>query len=234
MLNRLQATAESLVTLRREVVRTAELFKVDAAWTAAPPADPSARPQSEDVGRIVIQELQARFNSLVAQFEQRIDKDVLAPRGGLGGLMNRNADEWRLLSSLLRSAARHEITQALKAIDVARIVLGPLTEAKASQESLVEFIERAKPRALECGGAQRLLLVVPEGATAARLPHILEKARQTKPTVLHGSGCDLVACYEAEHVSLSGVAASLVYDDPQYAGAARRLHTRTDIDWCPL
>jgi hypothetical protein len=230
LMARLQASSESLVTLRREVVQVAGHFPLGEAWTASP----ALAPKGNDVGRAVIQELQARFTSLMAQFEQHVDEALLAPRGGLSGLANRNGDEWRIIALLLRSKARHEINQALKSIDVARIVLGPVTESDAAQGSLDAFIESAKPRALECGGAKRLLLIMPEGPTAAQLPHMLERARHGTPTILRGSGCDLVACVEAEHIPLSGVAASLVCDDPQYAGAARRLHTRSDIEWCSL
>jgi hypothetical protein len=44
----------------------------------------------------------------------------------------------------------------------------------------------------------------------------------------------LVLCREGEDVSLLRAATALIDDRPDFAAAARRVHTRTDVSWMPL
>ena len=134
------------------------------------------------------------------------------------------------LPAKLRVLARREVADALKEIDVAKLALGPLTDA-ATRGGLDRFMQTAWPKALDTGGAK---LVMPESVTAELLPLIIEQTRHEKPTVINGSGGEVIACYEAEQLDLARVAASIVADDPNCISVARRLHTRTDIEWMAL
>lgn len=228
-----QTVSESLISMRREVQRLAKPFEGPAPWAALPQAEPLLASDDEGVDRAILRELQDRFEGLAARFEKATSQELLAQRGGLVRLLSAGEDALRLLPGQLRAAARWEVAEALKEVDVARLVLGPLAE-NGARDRLGQFIEAAWPRLLACGGAKRLLLLMPPSSTANQVPRIIAEHRQESANVLFASGGDLVACYEAEQIPLVAVAASLVRDDLQYLEASRRLHTRTDIEWCSL
>ena len=45
---------------------------------------------------------------------------------------------------------------------------------------------------------------------------------------------DAAICYESQGLPLARVAAAIIDHRPEYAQAAQRLHTRTDIEWTPM
>jgi hypothetical protein len=226
-----QPVSESLINLRRDAQGLAKQFESTPPWAGSGGKGTPSAADDPSIDRAILRELQSRFENLAGHFEQIANQELLTPCGGLIRLLTAGEQRMRLLPTLLRSLAQCEITQALKEIDVARLVLGPLTEPDAARDSLDRFVQAAWPRLLSCGGAKRLLLLMPPCATAERLPRIVAQQRQETPSVLLAPGGDLVACYEAEQIPLAAAAASLVREDPQCAAAAQRLHTRTDIEW---
>jgi hypothetical protein len=170
---------------------------------------------------------------LLDQLENRVDNELLVPCGGLARFLQKSADQLQLLPAALRAGARTEVMRALKEIDVAKLVLGPLTEG-ATQHTVEQFVKSAWPKALDTGGAKRLLLVIPESATASRLPALIADKCSEQPAVIHSAGGEVVACYEAEQLDLARIAQSLATDDPNCIEVGHRLHTRTDVQWCNL
>lgn len=232
LLARLSSTGESLVALGRELRHLGDGIHVAEAWSDALVSLPQ-QSQMQDVDMLVMRELRRCLPKLVTQLEKRVDEELLNRRGGLAGLVHCGSVELQAMVTVLKAAARGEVTQALKDIDVAAAVLGPQKEAASNQQRLEKFTRRAWPQALDCGGAKRLLLFVPDSPTAAQIPEMLADTPE-RPTVVVGSNCDIVACYEAEQLPLPSLASMLIDGDPQYADIARRLHTRTDVDWRPL
>jgi hypothetical protein len=87
---------------------------------------------------------------------------------------------------------------------------------------------------LQTGGAQRLLIVVPAGPSAANANLLIGPEIEPKPTVLFESDCSIAACFEGEQVGLKNLAAMLAHDDPHCVEMAHRLHTRVDVKWTAL
>jgi hypothetical protein len=169
---------------------------------------------------------------IAAGFERRVADEIVAPRGGLVALLSASSEEVRLVPALLRSFARRAVFEGLREIDIPKMVLQPDSDFK--HENVERYVQTAWPSVLDCGGAKRLLLVMPDCPSAARLPEIIEQKRSEKPTVVFDSDCDVVACYEGEGVDLSNVAAAIANNDPQCAEVAHRLHTRVDVEWSKM
>ncbi|HJS07865.1 MAG TPA: hypothetical protein VJ809_09395, partial [Pirellulales bacterium] len=230
LVHKLLNTAEWLMRLRRETLALAGKFDAsDWSHERPPGADDDAKTAVENA---VKSELAARLPALTTQLERRITEEVIRPRGGLFSLLSESGEELRALPTLLRSIARRALMEDLRQIDIAKIVLG--ADAAASPQTLQYCVKSAWPSILKVGGDQRLLLMMPEGSSAERVPDLVAKDGHEKPTVLFDSDCDVVACYEAEHVRLENLAAFLTHNDPHYAEVARRLHTRVDVEWTQI
>jgi hypothetical protein len=222
-------TAEVLVRARRESLDFARSFD-DTAWQQGT-SGASAASQNE-IDRAVVRELGERIPKIAVVFERRVVEEIISPRGGLVPLLSASSEELRVLPALLRSFARRAVFEGLKEIDIPKMVLQPDSDLK--HENVERYVQTAWPSVLDCGGAKRLLLVMPDCPSAARLPEIIEQKRSEKPTVLYDSDCDVVACYEGEGVDLSNVAAAIAHNDPQCAEVAHRLHTRVDVQWSKM
>jgi serine/threonine protein kinase len=227
LVHRLLNTSEWLMRLRRETLALAGKFDAsDWNHERPPAADDDAKSAVENAVR---SELAARLPGLTTQLERRITEEVIRPRGGLFSLLSESGEELRMLPTQLRSIARRAVMEDLRQIDIAKIVLG--SETNASPQTLQYCIKSAWPSILKCGGDQRLLLMMPEGSSAERVPDLVSGDGKEKPTILFDSNCDVVVCYEAERVRLENLAALLTHNDPHYAEVARRLHTRVDVEW---
>jgi serine/threonine protein kinase len=233
LLAKAQSVSESLMVLRRDTQRLAGQFEAAAPWSQCRQVQPQEL-DDESIDRAVLRELESRFDAVAARFEQNTNQELLALHGGLIRMLCAGEETLRAVPGMLRAAARWEVTQALKELDVVRLVLGPLSDTTAARERLGQFISAAWPRLLECGGAKRLLLLMPPCSTAEQVPRMVAEHRHETPSVVFAPGGELVACYEGEQIPLAAAAAFLVRDDPQFAAVAHRVHTRTDIEWCSL
>jgi len=97
-------------------------------------------------------------------------------------------------------------------------------------DRLQEILRQAAPRLTGCGGARRLLLVMPRGSDPS-LPSSYQQAAEVIPSVAWDSDADLTVCFEVEQLSLAHAAAALIDYRSDYAEAARRMHTRLDVPW---
>ena len=81
---------------------------------------------------------------------------------------------------------------------------------------------------------RRLLLVLPEGPSGERLREVITCDLGRQPSTWTGSTGEVLLCYEAEELSLRHVAERLSQGRSDLLAIARRVHTRTDVDWPPL
>ena len=85
-----------------------------------------------------------------------------------------------------------------------------------------------------CGGAKRLLLMLPRKADATRWRQLLGDEFGEKVSIVPAANADIAMCQEAEGLSAVQVGAVLLEHHPDCAKAAKRLHTRVDVEWRPL
>jgi serine/threonine protein kinase len=97
-------------------------------------------------------------------------------------------------------------------------------------QSMIKTIEHATPDLLQCGGDRRTLLFVPNPET--HKPAV-EKLRALRPmaAVVTANFDDALVVSEEAAISPCSLASGLERLFPGIADAARRLHTRIDVDW---
>ena len=104
----------------------------------------------------------------------------------------------------------------------------------ADAAMLADSLASARPRLLRCGGAKRLLVMMPNGSTSAEPLKILYEQLNETPSVAQNHDGDFILCYEVEQISLTQVAVSIIDGRRDYAEFAGRFHTRTDVEWSTL
>lgn len=89
----------------------------------------------------------------------------------------------------------------------------------------------ATPLLLDAAAGCRALAVLPSEDAVGRWQRSLETRLGLCVTPLVDSDERMFLCCEADGLSLDAVIAHLAGDDPAIAETARRLHTRTDVEW---
>ncbi len=167
------------------------------------------------------------------QFDEALQREWLEPRGGLMGLADETPDGLRILERELRQRGCERVTKVLERVDAWYL----LTKANPTAEKLHAAIqaaaEQAGSRLPRNSGAEKLLVLMPQGAKGKLL---VDALRHTWPDgfVVPSEEGDLVFCREVEGISLVEAANALVYGRDECAAAARRVLTRVDISWAAL
>lgn len=149
----------------------------------------------------------------------------------------KEAHETRALCHALHQAARRRVLRSLQETDVVSALLASDRSADAAtlaERRLQEYLKAARPKALEHGGARRLLLWLPREADHERLRQAIDSGFQEKSSVALGIAGEAVFCYEAEQIPLPRLAAGLIEYRRDLAEAAARLHSRQDVPWSQL
>ncbi len=228
---RLAAANDKLIQVRREVLHLANRF--DTSQSVDDPDEHSHDEPDNPVEQALKRQLQARMGQIVQQVAVQVRSECIAPAGGLVHLMAQTAQELDRLPTVLRSIARRAIAVALQDLDISSLVFkSPAPDELASP--IERIVQSAWPAMLDCGGSKRLLLVVPDGPSAAQASGVVERQCNEKPTVITGAEGDFVACYECEDIALTSVIARLTTDNPAYREVGRRLHTRIDVQWTAM
>lgn len=175
-----------------------------------------------------------RESESLTEFEQAFQREVIDRRGGLLALAAADDEAWLSLATELRDRARHLALEALDDHDAAKFLLERHPNSTALAGSLREAADQAS-LAVRCDDARtRLLAVVPRGRNGERLATVIREGMPDVALTLFDADSDLVLCREGEDVSLLSAATALIDDRPDYAAAARRVLTRTDVSWTPL
>ncbi len=230
---RLAAVGDRVAGIQHELRKLADECHAEQAWQeiGAPQSDePTA---ADELSALLVNVIRLLLPKLSAELESRFHEEVMLPRGGLHAVLERTADLDRPLSASLREASRKAIIDALTVVDVADPLLGSEDSSRES-ERLRDCITEATPSLLACGGARRLLLVLPESLDPAAIQADIQENLGEASSVAFDRDGDIVICHEAQDLSLAQVAAALADDRLDYADAASRLHTRADVRWTSL
>ena len=186
-------------------------------------------------------QLQRRVSEIVSeqiveiaeQLNERLQDDILAECGGLRNLLTEGGRKRNLLPTRMRAAARSTVVDMLQRVDVASILFGGRTDEHDTQV-LKECLEAAQPKLRQCGGAKRLLVMLPKGSACVRPLELMHRELNETPSAATNCDGDLVICYELEQMSLTQAAVTLIDGRRDFAEFADRLHTRTDVNWANL
>ena len=227
----MSSALEELMDMERELRHLASQF--DTSRTLDLPACEHAT-RVDDLTRSVAQVLVENVGRLTGQLEPKLRTEVLVPAGGLRSLLMQGGVERNRLPTLMRGVARTTVVNVMKQLDVADVLFRDEDTQQEEVKTLSECLAAARPRLMECGGAKRLLLMLPKGSTQVRPIEILHQEMHEVPSVVENCDGDFILCYEMEQISLTQAAVTLIEGRPDLAEAASRLHTRTDINWSNL
>ncbi len=178
---------------------------------------------------------QKALSQQVTQFVAEVETSLFGRDGGLRVLLASNAAVQTDLAETLRTTARLVLSQAVRKVNVADFALAAASILPGkSSNPLSQCAEIAMPFWTRCGGAQRLLCVVPQSSERKPMTACLEHYLEQKPNLVLDADGDLVFCFEAEGLEIVDLAWSLIGDRPDLLEIASRLHTRVDVDWLSL
>jgi eukaryotic-like serine/threonine-protein kinase len=171
---------------------------------------------------------------LANRLDQQLQASVLKDAGGLRKLLGQGGDTRNKLPATIRAIARTTVINLMKTMDVATLMFSRGQQVDNVAATLAESIASAQPRLLRCGGAKRLLVMLPNGSTNVQPLKILHEQMNETPSVAQNDDGDFILCFEVEQVSLTQVAVTIIDGRRDYAEFANRFHTRTDVDWSTL
>jgi hypothetical protein len=169
-------------------------------------------------------------DQLVRRLDELVRQTWLDQRGGLSSLADCDpamADE---LTVEVSRHGRATVAGALKQLDFACEIVSLAEVDEGGMERFRAWIEQARPRALEAGGARTFLLTVGSDADPGRLQELIEAETQSHCSVTAHPDAALALTCCGEQLSLANVAGRLIHGR-RTAEIARRLHTRIDVDW---
>lgn len=172
--------------------------------------------------------------ALVETLNGTLQENVLRPAGGLWKLLMQGRGPRNDLPDTMRDIARPIIVGVVKNLDVSNILFHEDNDSRHAVETLSEGLDAATPRLLACGGARRLLVISPGGASRTRPVEILRREMHVAPSVVENSDGDFILCCEAEGISLTQAAVGIIDGRAEFAEAAARVHARNDVHWSDL
>ena len=138
------------------------------------------------------------------------------------------------LPSTIREAAQSVLSNAFKNISVDKIVAKNQIQPAALKSWLNEQLNEATPSITDCGGSAALLVGQPSRAVKSQICNVITNSFDIKLMEIYGTTGDFVVCFEAEQILLANVAFSILKDAPEATEIAKRIQSRTDIDWTSL
>ena len=202
------------------------------------PAEERPLPDGDSLAPLrsaVAEQLRQADDALAQQLDQELSASALAAAGGLRGAILVGGTERDALLVKLHTAARLAVLKKLASIDIA----GSTLAAKEGDHPLRRLLADCQSWFQPCGGKRRLLCLVPQSVghtltPAAMAAQIGTDAFSQLPAIIPDSAGDVVLLYEIGELSIRHAAGAVIYQRPDLADLATRLHTRNDITWTPL
>lgn len=225
------AIRDELVDLEREIRHLADHFDISRTFDSLVTDDEvGADHLLESVGHVLVEGV----GELTERLDQQLQATVLKEAGGLRKLLGQGGEARNRLPATIRGIARRIVVNLMKTMDVADLVFSQGQQVENDAAMLADSLASARPRLLRCGGAKRLLVMMPNGSTSAEPLKILYEQLNETPSVAQNHDGDFILCYEVEQISLTQVAVSIIDGRRDYAEFAGRFHTRTDVEWSTL
>jgi hypothetical protein len=196
-------------------------------------AEPDDTSLSARLQRRVAATVSEQISETADRLNERLQEDILAECGGLRNLLSEGRKH-NLLPARLRASIRRTLVESLRRVDVASLLFSGDDEGEQETRVLEECLKASQPKLLPCGGAKRLLVLLPDGSRCVRPLEVMHSELNETPSAATNNSGDFVICYEIEQMSLTQAAVTLIDGRRDFAEFADRLHTRTDVDWANL
>jgi hypothetical protein len=196
-------------------------------------AEPDDTSLSARLQRRVAATVAEQISEIADRLNERLQEDILAECGGLRNLLTEGRKH-NVLPARLRASIRRTLVETLRCVDVASLLFSGGDEGEQEAHVLEECLKASQPKLLQCGGAKRLLVLLPEGSRCVRPLEVMHSELNETPSAATNNSGDFVVCYEIEQMSLTQAAVTLIDGRRDFPEFADRLHTRTDVDWANL
>jgi hypothetical protein len=177
--------------------------------------------------------LRSRTPELVSVLDEQFRLSFFPAGEGFRAALRKEFQFIERLPDALSETARRIAAEAVRSVELPNVLFPEGEDALKAHERLAGIVQAAQPRLFQCGGAARLLLVLPESGSAPRLQNLFASRFAQPPTVAIDAQCDAALCCEMEQVPVPSLAAMLIEHRRDFAEAAARLHTRSDVNWSP-
>lgn len=187
-----------------------------------------------DMEQLLAESIDSELESLVTRTEVQLHESLVRDAGGYEALLDSATSLQHRLPTELKSAAQRVLSDAYKKISLEKLIADHNIGLEQLVKWMTENIRMARPMVDDCGGASRVLLGLPALADESAMGEIIERQFGLKVKTIPGTCGTFAFCFEGEDLSLSNVAFRLLQDRPDAVELVKRMHTRTDVQWCSL
>lgn len=229
--SQLARLCDDLVDLERELRHVADQFAASRSLRALRTDDAE---DSDALLQSIERALSDNMEQLADQLEHRLERDLLQHKGGLRKAFLAGGSAVNDLPATMREVGRTIVVGLIRQLDASDVLFPGAEETQNAADTISAALKAATPPLLACGGAKRLLVMLPNGPSRDRPIELLRQDMQQEPTIVQNREGDFILCYEVEQISLTQAAVTIIDRRQDLAEAASRLHTRNDIEWSRL
>lgn len=185
--------------------------------------------------RQVFQMFTEKIPELVQATELRFYTNAVQPLGSYRELLVTEPVNYDSLLHELSLYAQSEVVSFAKSLDID--VLANVSSNRNSLElsdQIGLLLESANPMLDQCGGTSRLVVAIPERSPGDTIAGAIEDFSMVKIQSVRATSGALVLIQETEDVEIPTITRRLVEKLPDCLEIAKRIRTRSDIEWSPI
>ena len=187
-----------------------------------------------DLQKLLMQQIESQFDSMVETVAQEVYHTVIEPEGGYYRALTDYSVQRYSLPAEMRKRAQQAICNANDSLSIEAMIRENAVAPEQLLQWLNGFINRAKPLVNDCGGRMSMLVATPIRSEESRLPKLIETNLSLQNVAINGTNGKIAVCFEADDLSLASVAFRLLSKRPDAVELVKRIHTRNDIEWTSL
>ncbi len=185
------------------------------------------------IQQMLVESVDEGREQLIADVE-RLVLDQIQQQGDFLQVISDSFNWQQTLPELILKASQSALSNVFKKTSIDEVIAKNDIQPAAVKSWLNEQLNAATPSVTDCGGNAMLLLGQPQFASKSAIPEIVEESFDVNLKEINGTTGDIVMCFEADRIMLANLAFSILRDAPEATEIAKRIPTRTDIDWTTL
>lgn len=170
----------------------------------------------------------------VPELNQKLERNILKPEGGLRSILEENGNRSRLLPARIKQEAQLVVSNQLQELRLDSMIVDSGLSADTFASWINSLIKPATPMLYKCGGTARLLIAVPKNAPVATIASYIQNLMDHEANIVPSTYGDFIVCMEMDRMPAENVAMTILQMQPDCTELIERLHSRTDVDWSSL
>lgn len=234
---------QDLLAVRHRLVEFAATFQ---ATPRGKPSPGNGRPpaasnlatlllsRSEDLDQVADLILESVMPEALFEFDAQFQQKILTSAGGLWTVAHRPSELTVPIRAELIAQTRTAMLDAFHDIDVAHLLLQTHATGDMLETELMRLLQAGRALRLDRAGPPYELFALPCSEAGRTILTRFKLLTNDVPSTAVASEGEVVTCCETGPFSMPAAARILLDQPERYVETARRLQTRTDIDWTPL